>query len=68
MTITGNSTNRVRDHRSRLKDEECMRLDLTVGADLAEKMKAIARKRRVPLWHAAQEAFELFVKREEDQP
>lgn len=45
-----------------------MRLDLTVGADVAEKMKAIARKRRAPLWQAAQEAFELFVKREEEQP
>lgn len=68
MTVAGNSTSRVRQHRGRLKDEECMRLDLTVGADVAGKMKAIARKRGAPLWQAAQEAFELFVKREEKQP
>lgn len=69
MTVAGNealneldtqptSTDRARRHRERMRAEGCSRLDVTVGSDMAGKLKAVAKKLDVPVWHAAEEAFE----------
>jgi hypothetical protein len=69
MTVAGNealtdldthptSTDRARRHRERLRAEGCRRLDVTIGSDVVGKLKAVAKKLEVPVWQAAEEAFE----------
>jgi len=55
--IAPNSTARSRRHRESLK-RDCARLDITVGADVAEKLRTIAKKKGVPLWQVVEEAIE----------
>jgi hypothetical protein len=57
--IASSSTARSRRHREKLR-QDCTRLDVTVGADVAEKLKAIARQRNVPLWLVIEEAIEML--------
>lgn len=54
------STDRARRHRERMRAEGCSRLDVTVGSDMADKLKAVAKKLDVPVWQAAEEAIELL--------
>jgi hypothetical protein len=39
---------------------DCARLDVTVGADVAEKLKAIAKQKGLPLWQVVEEAIEML--------
>lgn len=52
-----NSTARVRLHREKLR-KDCTRLDVTIGADVAAKLKSMAKQRGVPLWEAVQDVIE----------
>lgn len=74
MTVAGNdtvtdrkeqptSTDRARRHRERMRTEGCSRLDVTVGSDMAAKLKAIAKKLDVPVWQATEEAIELLAEK-----
>lgn len=60
-TVSGNtaatSTARARRHREGLK-KDCARLDITIGADVAEKLKGVAKQRGVPMWQVVEEAIE----------
>ncbi len=58
ITPRAESVERVRWHRERMAKDGCARLDITIGADTLEKLKAVAKKQSIPLWQAAEEAFE----------
>lgn len=51
------STARVRRHRRKLR-ANCTRLDLTIGSDVAGKLRAIAKQRKVPIWQVIEEALQ----------
>lgn len=64
--VSGNgskSTSRSRRHRDLMKREGCSRIEVTIGTDVAEKLKAVACKRGIPVWQAAEEAFEALAAR-----
>jgi hypothetical protein len=55
--VTSSSTARARQHRQRLRND-CTRLDITIGTDVAGKLKAIAKQQSVPLWQVVEKAIE----------
>jgi len=62
LTVSGNvaplsPTERSRRFRERMK-ADCTRLDITIGADIAEKLKAMAKRQGVPVWKVVEEAIE----------
>ena len=63
MDVSGNrSTERVRLHRQRL-GKECTRLDVTIGSDVADEMKSLARTQGVPLWDLVERAIDEYLKK-----
>mgnify|MGYP001589762534 CR=1 FL=1 len=61
-TVSGNTaplspTERARRFRERVKGD-CKRIDVTIGADVVEKLDAMAQRRGVPRWGIVQEAIE----------
>ncbi|MCK9380830.1 MAG: hypothetical protein M0P95_07155 [Sulfuritalea sp.] len=56
-TAAATSTARTRQHRERLK-ADCTRLDITIGTDVAGKLKALANQRGWPRWRIVEEAIE----------
>lgn len=57
------SRDRVRRFRQRVKQEGCVRLEVTIGADVAAKLRAVAKQLDVPLWKSAEDAFEDFARK-----
>lgn len=57
IAAAATSTARTRQHRERLK-ADCIRLDLTIGKDEADKLKAMANQRGLPRWRIVEEAIE----------
>lgn len=55
--IPQSSTARARQHRQRLR-KDCTRLDITIGTDVADKLKAIAKQQGVPSWQVIETAIE----------
>ena len=60
--VSGNAaplspTDRARRFREKLK-KDCARIDVTIGADTAVKLKATAERRHVPIWVIVEEAIE----------
>lgn len=64
-TVSGNatvtSTARARRHREKLRTD-CARLDITIGADVAAKLKAMAKQKGVPMWQIVEGAIEALSK------
>ncbi|MBI5922036.1 MAG: ribbon-helix-helix protein, CopG family [Betaproteobacteria bacterium] len=61
-TVSGNAvpmspTERARRFREKVRND-CKRLDVTIGADVVEKLDAMAKRRGVPRWGIVQEAIE----------
>lgn len=52
-----NSTDRSRRHRENLK-KDCTRIDITIGSDVAEKLKDMAKQRGVPRWKVVEDAIQ----------
>lgn len=60
-TVSGNvlpgSAARTRRHREKLR-KDCTRLDVTIGADVAERLKSMSKQRGQPLWAVIEEAID----------
>ncbi len=59
MTTTSNKSSapRVRQHRQRLRDTASVRLEVTIGADVAADIRALAAQRGIPVWKAVEDAL-----------
>lgn len=61
---TGNETQRSKNNervhrfRRRMEKEGCTRLEVTIGTDVAEKLRSVAKHRGIPVWQCAEEAIE----------
>lgn len=56
--MTAPSTARVRSHREKLASNGCQRLEITIGTDVVEQMRTLAKRQGLPLWQVVQEACE----------
>ena len=56
MTTTKPSAPRVRRHRRHLRDTGNVRLEVSLGADVAASTRALATSQQVPVWAVVQEA------------
>ncbi len=61
MTTTKPSSPRVRQHRQRLHDTGSVRLEVSVGADVAADIRALAASQGVPVWKAVEDALIAYV-------
>ena len=61
MTTDKPSAPRVRQHRQRLRDTGSVRLEVSIGADVAADIRALAAIRQVPLWVIVQDALVAYV-------
>lgn len=52
------STPSVRRHREKLASLGCQRLEVTIGTDVVEQMRTLAKRRNIPLWQIIQDACE----------
>ncbi len=52
---------RVEKHRARLQAEYCGRLEIWIGITVIENMREVAKRKKVPMWSAVQEALEAYV-------
>lgn len=69
-TVSGNvaplsPTERAKRFREKMK-KDCTRIDVTIGADVVEKLDAMAKRRDVPRWVIIQEAIETMAAQETD--
>jgi hypothetical protein len=55
------SAPRVRLHRERLRNAGNVRLEVSIGADVADGVKAIAATRGVPVWRVVEAALSAYV-------
>lgn len=56
MSTDKPSAPRVRRHRQHLRDTGNARMEVTIGADVAASIKALATSQQVPVWVVVQEA------------
>ncbi len=56
MTTDKSSAHRVRLHRQQLQQAGSVRLEVSVGSDVAADIKALAALQQVPAWAVVQEA------------
>jgi hypothetical protein len=54
---------RVQEHRAKLKNEQCRRLEAWVANDLIEALRTIARQQNRSLWAVVREALKAHVTR-----
>lgn len=52
---------RVRDHRNKLKQQDCRRLEVWQAGALIEKVRQIAQRKKESMASAVQEALEAYV-------
>ncbi len=52
---------RVQKHRSKLRGKYCRRLEVWIGVTVIENVRKIAKRKKVPMWMAVQDALEAFV-------
>jgi hypothetical protein len=59
MTTTTNkpSASRVRQHRQQLRHDGNVRLEVSLGADVAADIKALAASQSLPVWKAVEDAL-----------
>lgn len=55
-------SDRVRKHRANMSEQGCQRLEVTVGRDVVEKMRALAKRRQCRLWQVVEAACEEYAK------
>ena len=61
MTSTKPSAPRVRQHRQQLQRDGNVRFEVTIGADVAASIKALAASPQVPVWVIVQNALSAYV-------
>jgi hypothetical protein len=57
MTDVKSSTGRVRQHRQRSRVSGNTRLEVVIGADVADDVKKLARQRGCPIWQIVEAAL-----------
>ena len=60
-TMAASTKARVQKHRAKLRDQYCRRLEVWIGVTVIENMRKVARRRKVQMWVAVQEALEAYV-------
>lgn len=55
-------TDRVRKHRENMAKQGCQRLEVMIGRDVVEKMRALAKRRQCRLWQVVEAACEEYAK------
>ena len=61
MTTTKPSAPRVRRHRQQLQRDGNVRIEITIGADTAADIKALAASQGLPVWKAVEDALTAYV-------
>jgi hypothetical protein len=61
MITTKPSAPRVRRHRQHLRDTGNVRFEVTIGADVAASIRALATLQQVPVWKAVEDALTAHV-------
>jgi len=61
LTTTKNAASRVRRHRQQLQRDGNVRLEVTIGADVAASIRALAALQQVPVWVVVQGALTAHV-------
>jgi hypothetical protein len=57
MSTDKPSAPRVRRHRQQLQRDGNVRFEVTIGADVAADIRALATSRQVPVWKAVEDAL-----------
>ena len=52
---------RVQKHRLKLRGKYCRRLEVWIGVTVIENVREVAKRRKVPMWVAVQDALEVYV-------
>ena len=61
MNTTNPSAPRVRRHRRQLQRDGNVRFEVTIGADVAADIRALAAQRGIPVWKAVEDALTAHV-------
>ncbi len=61
MTTTKPSAARVRRHRQQLQRDGNVRFEVSIGADVAASIRALAALQQVPVWKAVEDALSAYV-------
>jgi len=60
-TMAASTKARVQKHRAKLKSQYVGRLEVWIGRTVIENMRKVAKRRKVQMWVAVQEALEAYV-------
>jgi len=52
---------RTRKHRANLKAGGCRRLEVTISIHMIEKIREVAKRKKLTMWEAVQDAIEAYV-------
>ena len=52
---------RVQKHRAKLRGQYCRRLEVWIGITVIENVREVAKRKKVRMWVAVQEALEAYV-------
>ncbi len=52
---------RAQTHRAKMRDEYVGRLEVWIGITVIENVRKVAKRRKVQMWVAVQEALEAYV-------
>jgi hypothetical protein len=54
---------RVQKHRAKLKTEQCGRLEVWIGLEFIEGVRALAKRKNVPTWAVVEDVLKAHVSR-----
>lgn len=60
MTTTKPSAPRVHRHRQQLQRDGNVRFEVSIGADVAASIRALAALQQVPVWKAVEDALSAY--------
>ncbi len=59
--MTTSTKARVKRHRAKLRGKYCQRLEVWIGLTVIENVREVAKRKKVPMWEAVQDALEAYV-------
>jgi hypothetical protein len=54
---------RVQKHRAKLIEKQCGRLEVWIGLEVIEGVRALAKRKKVPTWEVVEDALKAHVSR-----
>ena len=60
-TMAASTKDRVQKHRAKLRGQYVGRLEVWIGLTVIQNMRKVAKRRKVQMWVAVQEALEAYV-------